>query len=256
MAVDGKVAFITGAGRGIGKALALGFASEGYKVVVTSTTQERNAAVADQIRESGGEALPLEIDVSEEASVKAATSEALQKFGRLDVLVNNAGLKPGFTPPEQRLLKDLQLDTWLMSLRVNTTGPFLCSRELIPAMIAGGGGAIINVSSGAGLNARAGGGVYSVSKAALNMFTGVLAAELKDHGISVNGLLPGFTAVEGTRLDPSRSGPTPLKPETCLPVCLFLAAQDPIELTGEQINVIKWNDANGFGGEEVWSALS
>lgn len=256
MAVDGKVAFITGGGRGIGKALALGFAKEGYNVVVTSTTQERNETVADQIREAGGSAMAVQLDVSDEANVKSAMAEALDRFGRIDVLINNAGLKPGFTPLEQKLLKDLQLDTWLTSLRVNATGPFLCAREAIPSMLENGGGSIINVSSGAGMNARAGGGVYAVSKGALNMLTGILAAELKDNNISVNGLLPGFTAVEGTRLDPSRSGPTPLKAETCLPVCLFLAAQDPIEVTGEQINVIKWNESHGFGGEDVWSAFA
>lgn len=256
MAVDGKVAFITGGGRGIGKALALGFANEGYSVVVASTTQERNEAVADLIREAGGQALAVKLDVSDEADVKRATSEALDRFSRIDVLINNAGLKPGFTPAEQRLLKDLQLDTWLISLRVNATGPFLCAREAIPSMLAVGRGAIINVSSGAGMNARAGGGVYAISKGALNMLTGILAAELKEHNISVNGLLPGFTAVEGTRLDPSRGGPTPLKPETCLPVCLFLATQDPVQVTGEQINVIKWNEDHGLGGEEVWSAFA
>ena len=256
MAVDGKVAFVTGGGRGIGKALALGFAKEGYRVVVASTTQERNEAVADLIQEAGGQALAVQLDVSEETEVQRAMAEALDHFGRIDVLINNAGLKPGFTPVEQRLIKDLLLDTWQSSIAVNATGPFLCARAAIPSMLENGRGAIINVSSGAGMNARAGGGVYAVSKGALNMLTGVLAAELTEHNISVNGLLPGFTAVEGTHLDRSRSGPTPLKPETCLPACLFLAAQDPIELTGEQINVLKWNEAHGFGGEAIWSAFA
>lgn len=251
-----RVAFITGGGRGIGKALALGFARGGYNVVVASTTQERNQGVADEITAAGGHALAIRLDVADEDSVAEGFKTALDRFGRVDVLINNAGLKPGFTPPEQRLLKDLQLDVWRRSLEVNATGPFLCARGAIPSMLEHGRGAIINVSSGAGMNPRAGGGVYGVSKAALNFFTGILAAELAEERISVNGLLPGFTAVEGTRLDPGRSGPTPLKPETCLPVCLFLAAQDPIEVTGQQINVLKWNEEHGFGGEEKWSAFS
>lgn len=258
MAVDGKVAFITGGGRGIGKALALGFGREGYEVVIASTTAGRNEAVADLVRESGGEALPVEVDVTREEDVKRAVAQTLDRFGRIDVLINNAGLKQGAIPSEQRLLKDLSLSPWRRMLDVNVTGPFLCARECAGPMIAQGGGCIINISSGAGSSGREGNGPYAASKAALNMITTVLALELREHNISANALLPGFTAVEGTRLDranPGR-GPAPVRPETCGPVCLFLAAQDPIQVTGEFINVLRWNEEHGFGGQDVWSALA
>src|ERR1051325_3514548 len=95
-----RVAFITGSGRGIGKALALGFAQEGYAVVVTSTTQDRNQAGVDLITEAGAQALPLPLDVASESEVHSTFQKALDRFGRIGVLINNAGLKPGFTPPE------------------------------------------------------------------------------------------------------------------------------------------------------------
>src|SRR4051812_3938939 len=101
MAVDGKVAFITGAGRGIGKAVALAFGKEGYSVAVASTTAARNAEVVDLIRKDGGKAIAVTLDVSDESAVKQAVAQTLQGFGRLDVLVNNAGLKPGFIPSDQ-----------------------------------------------------------------------------------------------------------------------------------------------------------
>ena len=255
MSADGRVALITGAGRGIGKALALGFGREGYRVVVASTTAERNEAVADLIREAGGKALAVTLDVADEASVKQAVAKTLDDFGRVDVLINNAGLKPGFIPTEQKSLKDLDVAIWRRMFEVNGTGPFLCARECIPPMIALGGGAIINVSSGAGDRPREGQSMYGISKAALNMLTGVLALELKTNAISVNGISPGYT-VEVAPTNRPLGAATPLKTESCVPLCLFLAAQDPIEVTGENLNVLHWNEAHGLGGQEVWSIFA
>lgn len=253
MKTDNRVAFVTGGGRGIGKALALGFGREGYRVVVASTTRSRNQAVADLLRERGGEALPLEVDVSDEQAVNRAISTAVDRFGRIDVLINNAGLKGGFVPPDERKLTALSLPIWQRMLQVNVTGAFLCARECAIRMIAQRGGTIINITSGAGQSGT--NGSYSISKAALNMMNKALALELQEHNISVNALAPGATDVR--ERDPSKpnSEPRPnmLRPETSLPVSLYLAAQDPIEVTGEIIDVLAWNEAHGFGGREVWS---
>src|SRR2546425_11311326 len=105
--LDSPVVLVTGGGRSIGKALALGFGREGYRVAVASTTQSRNEVVAKEIVDAGGEAFPIQVDVSQEQAVDDAVDRIVQQFGRLDVLVNNAALKPGFVPAEQRLLKDL-----------------------------------------------------------------------------------------------------------------------------------------------------
>jgi 3-oxoacyl-[acyl-carrier protein] reductase len=255
MAGVGKVALITGAGRGIGKALALAFGQAGYAVTIASTTAERNDAVAGEIRQSGGEALPLTIDVTDEQAVRDGVKKAVDTFGRVDVLINNAGLKTNFVPTEQRnSLKDLDPALWRRMLDVNATGAFLSARECIPTMMANGGGAIINISTGAGVTPRSGQGVYAVSKAALNMLNGILALELKDHNISVNALIPGFTVERPPANRPQ--GSSPLKTGTSAPLCLFLAQQDPIEVTGQIIDVLKWNEEHGFGGEEAWSIFA
>lgn len=248
-----KVAFITGAGRGIGKALALAFAGEGYAVAVASTTTERNEAVTALIAEAGGRAIPVTLDVADETAVKNSVARTLDAFGRLDVLINNAGLKPGFIPNDQKALKDLDLAVWRRMFEVNSTGAFLCARECIPAMISLGGGAIMNVSSGAGDRPREGQSMYAISKAALNMLTGILALELKDQNISVNGILPGFTVEAPPPNRPQGQGAVPLKTGSCVPLCLHLAAQDPVQTTGETLNVIRWNEEHGFGGQDVWS---
>src|SRR5207249_4760907 len=133
---------VTGAGRGIGRALALGFASAGYRVAVGSPTMSRNETVAAAIVERGGQALPLFIDVSDEESVGDAMDQVVRTFRSLDVLVNNAALKPGFVEPSEKLLKDLSLATWNQVLGVNITGPFLCSRTAINLMIPQGKGSI------------------------------------------------------------------------------------------------------------------
>src|SRR4051812_37544332 len=115
----GRVALVTGGGRGIGKAIAVGLAGAGYRVVVASTTQANNEAIAEEIRAGGGEALAVELDVSDEASVARVVDETLDRFGRIDVLVNNAGLKGGHFPAEQRRLVDVSLDRWRRMFAVN-----------------------------------------------------------------------------------------------------------------------------------------
>jgi len=248
--------FITGAGRGIGKALAAGFANAGYRVAVGSTTMERNEAVANDIAERGGEALPIQVDVGDEASIADAMDQVLKRFGHLDVLVNNAALKPGFVSAEEKLLKDLSLPTWNRILDVNITGPFLLSRAAVNAMIPQGKGSIINVSTLSAVRPRESEPVYCVTKAALNMLTTVLAMETAQHGIAVNTMAVLYT-ISGDEpnqrpLSPEQKARA-IRPEAWVPLALHLAQVSPAEVTGSCFDGLEWHETNGHGGREVWS---
>ena len=248
--------FVTGAGRGIGKALALGFADAGYRVGLGSTTRERDEAVAAEIKERGGDALAVPLDVGDPDSVAAAMEQILKRFGQLDVLVNNAALKPGFVRAEEKLLKDLSLATWNRVLGVNLTGPFLLSRAAVNHMIPREKGSIINVSTLSAVRPRDSEPVYAVTKAALNMLTKVLAMETQEHGIAVNAMAVSYTISDD---DPSQRQQPPaqraraMRPEAWVPLALHLARQDPAEGTGDIYDALDWNAANGHGGRETWS---
>ena len=248
------VVFVTGAGRGIGKTLALGFAREGYRVGVGSTTTARNEAVAAAIVADGGEALPFEVDVADERSVTAAVDGLVERFGRIDVLINNAALKPGFVAEGQRLIKDLPLATWERVLGVNITGAFLCARACANVMMDQGGGSIINVSTLSAVNPREGEPAYAVSKAALNMLTKVHAMEVGQHGVAVNDMAVGFTldAEQAEAVAPERRARA-MRPEAWLPLAFHLAHRTPADANGEVIDAMAWNEANGHGGRDVWS---
>jgi 3-oxoacyl-[acyl-carrier protein] reductase len=247
---------ITGAGRGIGKALALGFAEAGYRVAVGSPTTSRNEAVAAAIADQGGEALALALDVGDEANVADAMDRVMQRFGRLDVLINNAALKPAFVGQEERLLKDLSLATWNRVLAVNLTGAFLCARAAVNLMLPRGGGSIINVSTLSAVTPRESEPIYAVTKAALNMLTNVLAMETAAHGIAVNAMAVGYTVTDD---DPRQRTIAPeqkaraMRPAAWVPLALHLARRQPAEGTGEVFDALEWNMANGHGGREVWS---
>ena len=247
------VVFVTGAGRGIGKTLALGFAHEGYRIGVGSTTMARNEAVAASIVADGGEALPFHVDVAQEQSVTAAVDGIVERFGRIDVLINNAALKPGFVTERERLLKDLSLATWERVLGVNITGAFLCARACANVMMDQGSGSIINVSTLSAVNPREGEPAYAVSKAALNMLTKVHAMEVGHHGVAVNDMAVTYTldADQAESAPPERRARA-MRPEAWLPLALHLAHQTPAQLNGEIIDAMAWNVANGHGGREVW----
>jgi len=254
----GRVAFVTGAGRGIGKAIALGMARAGYSVVVASTTQPNNEAAAQEIHASGGRALAIEVDVGVEASVAQAVDQALAHFGRIDVLVNNAGLKGGIFPPERRRLAEVPLDRWRRMFSVNLEGPLMCAQRCVPAMLEAGAGSIINISSGAAQRDEEGGGAYAASKAGLEAFSRTLAAELRAAHIAVNCIVPGNTQTERTDLSRLRPGQADrmLKTAAIVPLTLFLARQREAQITGLTINVLRWNVENGLGGREVWGVFA
>ena len=184
--LEGKVAVITGASRGIGRAIALRYAQAGARMVVSSRKLDNVQAVADEIVKSGGEALPFQAHVGRPEDVIALVQHAIDTFGRLDIAVNNAATNPHFGP-----LLDADEGQWDKILDTNLKGAFRVCKAVVPHMTASGGGKIINMASIAGLRPSPGMGVYSVSKSALIMLTQVLAHELGSNNIQVNAIAPG-----------------------------------------------------------------
>ena len=228
MLLEGKSAFITGAGRGIGKGIALAFAGQGCDVAAAARTQSEVAVTAEEVRKHGRKAVALTCDVGDDASVQAAVDAALAEFGRIDILVNNAGyacLKP-FT--------DLTPDEWQRSLDINLTGAFRCIKAVLPSMIERRSGRIINISSVAGLKPISDQSAYCASKFGLNGLTKVLAMELRPYGIAVHAICPGGV---DTRLSreamPERDKTNWLKPEDVAHTALYLATLSPRAATDE-----------------------
>lgn len=240
MKLQGRVAIVTGASRGIGKAIAVGFAEQGADVVVAARTEVvKNEKLPGTIHETGQEiealgrrALPVKCDVTDEESVNHMVDTALDVFGHIDILVNNAGV--AFYYP----VLETPLKRWDLVLRVNITGAFLCSKAVLPQMIKQGNGSIINISSLAA-NVRNGGTVstglaYAVAKAGLDRFTWGLASEMGRFNIAVNCLKPHKVVdTEGMRfwtLEEDRKGWT--SPEKMVRCATFLATQDAGSVTG------------------------
>lgn len=185
--LSGKVAIITGASRGIGEAIAQAYAQAGAALVLTSRKLENVGPVADAINAAGGRALALAAHAGDEAAAQQVVQAALDAYGRVDILVNNAATNPHFGP-----LLSAEASHWDKIFEVNVKGYFFMIKAAVPAMQAQGGGKVINVASIAGINPGPMMGVYSTSKAAVIMLTKVLAAELAAVNIQVNALAPGF----------------------------------------------------------------
>ncbi len=183
----GKVAIITGASRGIGESIAHTYAQAGAKVVLVSRKLDGVTAVAEAIRQQGGEALPVAAHMGDQAAVASLVDQVIAAYGGVDIVVNNAGTNPHFGP-----LLTADESVWDKTLDVNLRGTFRLIQAAAPSMISRGGGKVINIASIAGLTPNPGVGLYGISKAAVVMMTKVLAVELAEHNIQVNALAPGF----------------------------------------------------------------
>ncbi|MFQ5848062.1 MAG: SDR family NAD(P)-dependent oxidoreductase [Candidatus Methylomirabilales bacterium] len=231
MRLEGKVALVTGASQGIGKAVAAAYAREGAAVVVTARGRERLEAAAAEIREGGGRAVPLQVDVADREQVQGMAGEIKRQFGRLDVLVNNASL----LGPRVPILEYPEAD-WEAVVAVNLHGPFFVVKACLPLIIAAGGGSIVNVSSGVGRIGKPRWGAYAASKFGLEGLTQLLAAELAPRHIRVNAVNPGGTRT-GMRATayPDEDPLTLPTPEEITPVFLYLASDASRDVTGQSL---------------------
>lgn len=183
-----KVALITGGARGIGAAIALEFAEHGYNVAIADITFEKEAEeTLSKLKSKGVEAVFVEMNVTDPSSVEKGIKEVVSKLGRIDVLVNNAGIT------RDQYLQKITTEMWDMVLNVNLKGAYLCSKAVVPNMIENGGGVIVNITSIVGIVGNIGQANYAASKAGMIGLTYTLAKELAPYGIRVVAVAPGFT---------------------------------------------------------------
>ncbi len=238
-ALDGKVALITGAGRGIGRALASGFAKEGAKVVCAARTKAQIDDAAQSIRAKGGDAIAVACDVSDAVQVERLYADARARYGPVDIVVANAG--GNFS---RESVEDSDIADWELTVRINLIGVYFTCKFAIPQLKAQGGHIIV-VGSGVGHRVvDEAHSAYGASKAGAWMFVRALAAELRPYGICVNELIPGLvqTAItaEVERGDDSAFGAEWFKqPEDVLPLALFLATQPPTGPTGQSFSLMR-----------------
>lgn len=200
MRMDGKVAVVTGAGRGLGREYARCFAEDGASVAVADVDGDGADATAKLIADAGGRAVPVAVDVTDEASTEAMARQVLESLGGVDIVVNNAAI---WGDLQQTTLTGIDPSYWDTVMAVNVKGPLLVARSVLPSMRERGWGRIVNISS---MGAYMPGGVYGVSKLAVNQLTWALAAEVGADGITVNAVAPGTIGNEATRRQVPQQG--------------------------------------------------
>lgn len=186
--LTGRTAIVTGAGKGIGTAIAHTLAAHGASVAVAGLHLDNVAGVAQEIVDQGDDAIPVQVDVADSSSVNSLVDHCLEKWGRIDILVNNAGIATS------QMIEDMPEADWRRVIDVNLTGPFLCCKAVLPTMISNRHGKIVNVASVGGKRISYNAGAsYTASKAGLIGFTRHLAYEVASYGINVNAICPGPT---------------------------------------------------------------
>jgi NAD(P)-dependent dehydrogenase (short-subunit alcohol dehydrogenase family) len=237
----GKVAFVTGAASGIGRATAVAFAAEGARVAILDRTEAALHETAQAAGNAGGEVLTLACDVSKAEEVEAAVARTVERFGRLDIAFNNAGVENKAAP-----VAEIELEEWDRILDINLRGTFVCMKHELAQMVRQGGGVVVNTSSGAGIRGVAGGAAYAASKHAIIGLTRSAALDYAKSNIRVNAVLPGnietpmmdrFTGGDIQKaidLEPvGRLG----KPEEIADAVLWMSADLGAFVTGASISV-------------------
>ena len=234
---EGKVVMVTGSTRGIGRAVAGLFAGEGARVAVTGRSPETAEAVA---REIGGGALGIGLDVAEPDSVAAAVDRVLDAWGRVDVLVNNAGIT------RDTLALRMKLDDWQAVISTNLTGAFLCAKACLRPMVRARSGVIVNISSVVGSVGNAGQANYCAAKAGIEGLTRSLAREYANRGVRVNAVAPGYIATDmtealGEKVREALLAQVPVgrlgAPEDVARAVAFLASDRASYITGQVLHV-------------------
>lgn len=241
MRLEGKVAVVTGGAQGIGRAIALGLAREGARVAVADLQEKKARQVAEELHAMGAASLAVPVDVSDEASVNVLAERTLVRFGRVDILVNVAGIYP------RSPVAEMSEETWDRVLDVNLGGNFLCSRAFIPVMRSQRRGRIIAISSSIAHYGARNGAHYAASKAGIIGFVKALAREVGSYGVTVNAICPGIADTALPRLHREEaelrerllSNPLGhmLSAEDLVGPVLFLAGDPASYITGQAINV-------------------
>jgi 3-oxoacyl-[acyl-carrier protein] reductase len=247
--LENRVAIVTGGSNGIGRATALALVEAGTAVAIWDVAEEAGNALASEIRNNGGKAAFFKVNVADQESVESATTATFEEFGRIDILINNAGI----TRDAQLLkIKDGQVvgkmskAEWDAVIGVNLTGVFNCTQAVVPYMVAQGWGRIVNATSIAGQYGNFGQSNYTASKAGVIGLTRVWARELGRRGVTVNAIAPGFIATDMTRAIPEqiqagmmehiplgRAG----RPEEVAHAYVFLASEEASYINGSVLNV-------------------
>jgi 3-oxoacyl-[acyl-carrier protein] reductase len=235
-----RVAFVTGASRGIGRATALALCRAGFDIVVASPEIEKNEEVAGEIRACSGAALTVNLDLTSMDSIKQAFSKAIKESGRIDVLVNNAGIT------RDGLALRMKPEDWNLVLKINLDGAFFSTQQVLPFMLRERWGRIINISSVVGRAGAAGQSNYAASKAGIIGLTKALAQEVGSRGVTVNAIAPGFIETDMTAVLPAEVreqmlARVPLKrpgrPDDVAAAVRFLASEEAGYITGHVLDV-------------------
>jgi 3-oxoacyl-[acyl-carrier protein] reductase len=245
MELKGKVAIVTGAGQGLGKAIAFELAKAGADLVLADIREDTVAQVKKEIEATGGEALLIRMDVSQWKEAEAMVRKTLEKYGRIDILVNNAGISPRGKGGGRLRIMDIEDQDWDRVMGINLKGVFNCSKAVIPTMMNQKDGKIVNMGSITGITGGAGSpasGHYCVSKAGVINLTKVLARELAPFNINVNAIAPGrieteMAATASPETNEEARRQTPLgrfgKPIDIARAVLFLVSESGNFITGE-----------------------
>ena len=251
----GRVAIVTGAGRGIGRAMTLGLAQAGIRVVATSA---RERAEIDAVAAEAGTDMVLAVlaDVTRETDVQRVVAAALERFGHLDILVNNAGrgmkyVSESFMTEPTRFW-EVEPETWRMVIDTNVNGPFLMARAAAPHMVRAGWGRIVNISMTRSTMRRAGFSPYGPSKAALESETAIWAQDLAGTGVTVNALLPGGATLTGMipAAFPESARSRLLDPAIMVPPLLWLVSSAADAISGRRVIANQWDHANPLAATE------